>query len=58
MSLFVGNQRILVFTQVTFILFDLCVNMFIDLFAKDPVLKLGSFQNIVIFILYKYCENV
>ena len=58
MNLFVGNQRILVFTQVTFILFDLCVNMFIDLFAKDPVLKLGSFQNIVIFILYKYCENV
>merc|ERR1712189_157113 len=40
MNLFVGNQRILVFTQVTFILFDLCVNMFIDLFAKDPVLKL------------------
>ena len=52
MNLFVGNQRILVFTQVTFILFDLCVNMFIDLFAKDPVLKLGSFQNIVILILY------
>lgn len=40
-NLFVGNQKILVFTQATFILFDLCVNMFIDLFAKDPVLKLG-----------------
>ena len=51
MNLFVGNQRILVFTQVTFILFDLCVNMFIDLFAKDPVLKLGSFQKIVRFIV-------
>ena len=41
MNLFVGNQRILVFTQATFIIFDLCVNTFIDLFAKDPVLKLG-----------------
>ena len=41
MNLFVGNQRILVFTQVCFILFDFCVNMFMDLFASDPVLKLG-----------------
>merc|ERR1711931_444331 len=39
-NLFVGNRKILVFTQTTFILFDLCVNMFIDLFARDPVLKL------------------
>merc|ERR1712168_1637793 len=52
MNLFVGNQRILVFTQVTFILFDLCVNMFIDLFAKDPVLKLVTlvFQLIILLL--------